>query len=91
MPKFIRSLIDDACSTITPDGYFLASASKDKTPMLRNGETGDWYGTFTGHNVSPSLCCGISILCHRDLIYPAGSCMVMRAEPLGAAVRHSFG
>ncbi|GAX82679.1 hypothetical protein CEUSTIGMA_g10105.t1 [Chlamydomonas eustigma] len=44
-----RPIVEVNYSNLTPDGYFLASASKDKTPMLRHGETGDWYGTFTGH------------------------------------------
>jgi len=42
-------LVYSHCSTITPDGYFLSSASKDGVPMLRHGETGDWYGSFQGH------------------------------------------
>lgn len=39
-------------SAVTPDGYFLTSASKDGQPMLRNGANGDWVGTFQGHKAS---------------------------------------
>lgn len=44
-----RPVVHLAFSSITPDGYFLISASKDGKPMLRQGETGDWVGTFEGH------------------------------------------
>ncbi|KAM0037967.1 putative transcription factor WD40-like family [Helianthus debilis subsp. tardiflorus] len=44
-----RPVVDLFYSPVTPDGYFLISASKDSTPMLRNGETGDRIGTFEGH------------------------------------------
>ncbi|XP_075459124.1 serine-threonine kinase receptor-associated protein [Ascaphus truei] len=44
-----RPVVDLAFSRITPYGYFLISACKDGKPMLRQGDTGDWVGTFLGH------------------------------------------
>ncbi|WIA14094.1 hypothetical protein OEZ86_012606 [Tetradesmus obliquus] len=44
-----RPIVEVNYSNVTPDGYFLVSASKDGQPMLRSGTTGDWIGTFIGH------------------------------------------
>lgn len=37
-------------SPLEADGkYLLSSSCKDGTPMLRDGQTGDWMGSFIGH------------------------------------------
>jgi len=47
-----RPVVFLAFSQLNPDDsakYFCISACKDGKPMLRQGDTGDWIGTFEGH------------------------------------------
>merc|ERR1712130_449662 len=45
-----RPVVFLAFSEINSDGiYYSISACKDGKPMLRQGDTGDWIGTFEGH------------------------------------------
>jgi serine-threonine kinase receptor-associated protein len=44
-----RPVPDLAYSNATEDGIFIISACLDGKPMVRNGDTGDWVGTFQGH------------------------------------------
>ena len=36
-------------SNIQDESYWFVSSSHDGKPMIRNGESGDWVGTFNGH------------------------------------------
>ncbi|CAB3370666.1 Hypothetical predicted protein [Cloeon dipterum] len=44
-----RPVVQLAFSGIVDSGYYVISACKDGKPMLRQGDTGDWIGTFEGH------------------------------------------
>lgn len=48
-PGHTRPVVFLDFSKIVESQYYLISACKDGKPMLRQGETGDWIGTFEGH------------------------------------------
>ena len=48
-PGHNRGIVELQYSTPTAGGVFLISACLDGTPMLRDGTSGDWIGSFVGH------------------------------------------
>ncbi|KAJ1833092.1 hypothetical protein LPJ63_003025 [Coemansia sp. RSA 2711] len=44
-----RPVVQLSFSNTINNRYFLISACKDGKPILRDGATGDWLGTFVGH------------------------------------------
>lgn len=48
-PGHNRGIVELQYSPPVPEGIFLMSACLDGTPMLRDGISGDWVGSFVGH------------------------------------------
>lgn len=48
-PGHNRGIVELQYSPPSDEGTFLMSACIDGTPMLRDGITGDWIGSFVGH------------------------------------------
>jgi len=54
-PGHSRPVVDLAYTPIIEGDYFLISSCLDGKPMLREGSSGDWIGTFFGHK--GAVCC----------------------------------
>ncbi|KAK9455867.1 WD40-repeat-containing domain protein [Dipodascopsis uninucleata] len=83
-------------STIFADNsYLMISACKDGAPMLRDGVTGDWIGTFTGHKGAVwsarfSTNAALSITASADFtarVWDTYSGSLVRSLPHGHIVR----
>eukprot|EP01001_Neometanema_parovale_P006071 NODE_2454_length_1418_cov_248.730502_g2334_i0.p1 GENE.NODE_2454_length_1418_cov_248.730502_g2334_i0~~NODE_2454_length_1418_cov_248.730502_g2334_i0.p1 ORF type:complete len:337 (-),score=55.23 NODE_2454_length_1418_cov_248.730502_g2334_i0:407-1354(-) len=52
-----RPVAHIAYSNIVDDSFWFVSSCLDGKPHLRNGETGDWVGTFEGHKGAVWMSC----------------------------------
>ncbi|KAF2297603.1 hypothetical protein GH714_000144 [Hevea brasiliensis] len=62
-----RPVVDLFYSPVTPDGFFLISASKDSSPMLRNGETEIGLGPLKDIKVQCGVVALILMHCEQHL------------------------
>lgn len=78
-PGHTRTVVGLDCSANTPDGVFFVSAClgnhslmrviQDGKPMLREAKTGNWIGSFIGHEVLFFLLLddlGRGLVCSRE-------------------------
>jgi len=61
-PGHSRPVVDVMYSNIVDGDYFLVSSCLDCKPMLREGSSGDWIGTFVGHK-GAVYCTRLNLAC----------------------------